>query len=335
MKLSGIFLLLSVTLCAAQNYSLRKMDISVDASFRGLSVVDDSIAWVSGSNGKVGFTTNGGKTWTFKTVRGFSDRDFRSIYGFSTQKALIANAGSPASILLTDDGGDTWKTVYVNTHADAFLDGMDFWNDNEGLIYGDPIEGRMLLLLTRDGGVSWEPVKNAPILESGEASFAASGTGIRCLADDKVMICTGGKVSRLWLSGDKGKHWTSVSAPIVQGKNTAGIFSLAVHTNKITIVGGDYQDQEMSVNHHFYSTDGGNHWTAPETSVRGYRECVEVIGKGILMAVGPGGIDISENNGSSWFPFSDVRELHVIRKARDGELVIVAGAKGNIFLIEK
>lgn len=337
MKLPVVMLFsLSITLCSAQDYSLQKIDISVvDASFRGLSVVDDNIAWVSGSNGKVGRTTDGGKTWTFRTVPGFEDKDFRSLYGFSKQKALIANAGSPASILITVDGGDTWKTVYVNSHNDAFFDGMDFWNDDEGLIYGDPIENKMLLLRTRDGGLTWNSVTNAPLLENGEASFAASGTGIRCLPDGKVMICTGGQVSRLWLSEDKGQRWTSISVPVVQKKNSAGIFSFTVHGNTITIVGGDYQDQEMSSDHHFYSTDGGKQWIHPETAVRGYRECVEMIETDVLMAVGPGGIDLSSDNGHSWLPFSDVKGMHVIRKARNGRLVIVAGAKGSMAVIAK
>jgi hypothetical protein len=39
-------------------------------SLRGLSVVNDNVVWVSGSNGTVGKTTNGGKNWKWYTVKG-------------------------------------------------------------------------------------------------------------------------------------------------------------------------------------------------------------------------------------------------------------------------
>ena len=78
----------------------------------------------------------------------------------------------------------------------AFFDGIGFWNDKEGIIYGDPLKNRLLLLRTNDGGKSWEafPEQDRPLLAAGEASFAASGTTIRCIGTQKVIIiATGGK----------------------------------------------------------------------------------------------------------------------------------------------
>ena len=39
-------------------------------SFRGLSVVNDDVLWVSGSKGTVGKSIDGGKTWKFIVVKG-------------------------------------------------------------------------------------------------------------------------------------------------------------------------------------------------------------------------------------------------------------------------
>jgi photosystem II stability/assembly factor-like uncharacterized protein len=118
------------------------------ASFRGLSVVDDSVAWVSGSLGTVGRTVSGGRKWQFSTVPGMEKADFRTLYAFDSLHARIGNAGSPAVLLSTEDGGKTWKEVYRNIHPDAFLDGVDFWDEKRGMVYGDPINGRLLLLKT-------------------------------------------------------------------------------------------------------------------------------------------------------------------------------------------
>lgn len=329
-----VLLLFPVVLATSQPLQFKKIATNTNASFRGLSVVDNHTAWVSGTKGTVGRTTDGGKTWSFQRIPGFEELDFRSLYAFNGERAIIANVGSPAHILITSDGGKSWKPVYTNNHQDAFLDGIDFWDKKNGLIYGDPIEGKMFLLRTNDGGVTWTPTKESPKLETGEASFAASGTGIRCTKKRLVTICTGGKVSRLWTSDNLGANWTSLQTPIVQGESTTGVFSFVQHNGILHIVGGDYKNMSMNRNHNFYSTDGGNHWATPATPIRGYRECIEAIQEKILISTGPSGTDVSYDNGMNWKAVSDDTGMHVVRKARDGSLVIVAGSDGQIFLVE-
>jgi photosystem II stability/assembly factor-like uncharacterized protein len=318
----------------SQDFKLQKVQVNSTASFRGLSVVDNNTAWLSGSQGWIGRSTDGGMTWKFNQVKGFEKVDFRSLYAFDSQRAVIANAGSPASILFTTDGGENWKTVYSNSHQDAFFDGIDFWNDKEGLLYGDPIDGKMLLLRTTDGGLSWKEINHAPALEKGEASFAASGTGIRCTNKNQVMIATGGKVSRIWMSKNKGDTWSNVTAPIIQGESTTGIFSLAQNKKALVIVGGDYQKELMTTDHNFYSTDKGKHWLRPAVPTRGYRECVEFVSNKAVVAAGPSGADLSTDSGITWKVLSDEKGLHVARKARNGSLVILAGGNGQVFLLK-
>jgi photosystem II stability/assembly factor-like uncharacterized protein len=334
MKYKLLFLIyLTPSVLFAQDYRLKKTETNTSSSFRGLSIVNNKVAWLSGSQGWVGRTTDGGLTWSFNQVTGFEEAEFRSLYAFDDQRAVIANSGSPAHILITTDGGKKWNPVYTKTHPDAFFDGMDFWNDKEGMIYGDPIDGKMLLLHTIDGGVNWNEI-NGPKLEKGEASFAASGTGIRCINTTQVMISTGGVVSRLWISRDKGLSWSSIKTPMVQGESSTGIFSFVKNRNVIILVGGDYKKDSLATNHNFYSPSEGSHWFTPHSPTRGYRECVEPIKKKTLVAVGPSGIDISFDNGVNWKPFSDEKGLHVVRKSRKGSLVIAAGGKGQVFVIE-
>src|SRR5690606_2399809 len=57
---------------------------SLDVSLRGLSVVDDSVAWVSGSLGSVAFTSNKGEEWTWlRLPEAYQEIDFRDIEAFS------------------------------------------------------------------------------------------------------------------------------------------------------------------------------------------------------------------------------------------------------------
>lgn len=325
-----LFFLLCTQQVLSQELLFKKIVVDTTCSFRGLSVVDDSIAWVSGINGVIGKSSNGGNTWAFKKVNGFEKWDFRTLYAFNANEAVIANAGSPAYILRTINGGVTWRVVYVNNDSLAFFDGVDFWNDKEGIIYGDPIKGRMLLLKTNDGGNSWQelPDRSRPDMAEGEASFAASGTGIRCYSPEKVIIATGGKVSRLLASKDKGNNWYTIKTPIIQGQSSTGIFSFAFASDQAgIIVGGDYLNDTLKKNNVFYTNNAGQSWTLPEVTTGGYRECIEFISDNTAIAVGPGGTDVLHlaTSGTKWESVPNQKGFHVVRKARNGKLIIGAG----------
>ena len=51
-------------------------------SLRGMSVVNDQVVWVSGSNGMVAKSTDGGKTWRWFQVKGFEKNDFSNLKMF-------------------------------------------------------------------------------------------------------------------------------------------------------------------------------------------------------------------------------------------------------------
>lgn len=336
-KLLIILLSFFTAQLTAQTIDWKNIITETKSSFRGLSVVDNNIAWLGGSKGTVGVTYDGGNTWKFMVVGGYEAVDFRSVYAFDANRVIIANAGTPAYILQTSDGGKNWKVVYQNEHKDAFIDGIDFWNDKKGIVYGDPINGHMLVLRTLDGGNTWAllPENQRPHLKEGEASFAASGTGIRCFTKGKVAIVTGGKVSRIWTSVDSGDHWTALETPIIQGDKMTGIYSVAFKDSKnIIITGGDYDKPLQTTDHIFITKDGGRKWNKPEKATRGMRECVEYASKNIVIAVGQLGSDVSFDRGKSWTALSEEQYFDVVRKARKGTLLLAAGGRGKIAVLK-
>lgn len=141
--------------CAAQSFELKPLNEPAKTSLRGLSAVSDQVIWVSGSNGSVGKTLNGGKTWEWMKPNGYEQLDFRDIEAFDDKQALIVNAGSPAYVLKTADGGKTWTEHYKNLDSAIFLDGLGFWDKNRGIIFGDPIQDKMQLLKTGNAGKTW------------------------------------------------------------------------------------------------------------------------------------------------------------------------------------
>ncbi|RAW00620.1 WD40/YVTN/BNR-like repeat-containing protein [Pseudochryseolinea flava] len=340
MKLFTLAFLLSTCTLFAQQNAYHWIDISTDtkASFRGLSVVNDKVAWLGGSKGTIGSTVDGGKTWNFKVLEGYEALDFRSVYAFDEKNVIVANAGTPAYILRTSDGGQSWRRVYENTDKDAFIDGIDFWDSKSGVVYGDPIASKMLLLKTSDGGESWTMVadEKRPVMKEGEASFAASGTGVRCLKNNQIIILTGGQTSRLWASKDGGENWTPTDLPIIQGGKMTGGYSVAFFDlKKGIIVGGNWDDHLLTTDHIVMTNDGGKTWTKPTTPTRGLRECVEYLDAKTVVAVGQKGADISYDGGATWTMLSDLTGFDVARKARKGNLIVVAGGQGKVALLQK
>jgi photosystem II stability/assembly factor-like uncharacterized protein len=165
----------------------------VKTDIRGLSVVNDVVVWASGSNGTIGKSTDGGKTWKWSIVKGFEKRDFRDIEAFDALTAIVMVVDAPAYILKTIDGGETWKIVYENQTKGMFLDALEFWNEVSGIVIGDPIDNKVFVARTFDGGNNWVDIPDSyrPVADSGEAFFAASGTNVRALDRDESVLVSG------------------------------------------------------------------------------------------------------------------------------------------------
>src|SRR6187549_4164108 len=92
------FLLVVATTLFSQRKALPKVEIlntGVKTSIRGLSVVNNNIVWVSGSNGMVGKSSNAGKNWKWMVVKGFEKSDFRDIEAFDANIAIIMAIAEP------------------------------------------------------------------------------------------------------------------------------------------------------------------------------------------------------------------------------------------------
>ena len=301
-------------------------------SLRGLSVVSDDIVWVSGSKGTVGKSIDGGRNWKWTTVKGFEKTDFRDIEAFDAYTAVIMAVGEPAYLLRTVDGGESWKVVYENKTKGMFLDAMEFWNEQAGIVIGDPINGQFFIGRTFDNGATWREIPGSykPLADSGEACFAASGTNIRALDNDEAVFITGGLRSRIFIRDEK------IDLPLVQGKETTGANSVAVWDRfkknggrQLVVVGGDFAADTASAGNCYYSNDRGKTWHRPKVPPRGYRSCVEFLSSKKLVTCGLTGVDYSADGGVTWNPVSD-EGFHVTRKAKNGKAVFFAGSNGKV-----
>ncbi|BAU52959.1 Ycf48-like protein precursor [Mucilaginibacter gotjawali] len=303
-------------------------------SIRGLSVVDDHVAWISGSKGTVAKTTDGGKTWDWQQVKSFEKADFRDIEAFSDKEAVIMSSGTPALILKTTDGGASWKVKYSNADTAYFFDAMDFADKKHGYVLGDPINNKFVLMETKDGGETWSPFKYLPDALPGEAAFAASGTCLRVDSTNEIDIVTGGQRSRhLILIDDKiapGK-WVKIDLELLHGKASQGAFSVA-NGDGTVIVGGDYQKDGLStsVAEYWYPIDEhSGAYSLANKPPSGFQSCVEYISERTFLSTGTPGSNITTDGGKTWAKIDDT-SFNVCRKAKHGKLVLLAGNGGKI-----
>ena len=301
-------------------------------SLRGLSVVDDNIIWTSGSNGMVGKSIDAGKTFRWIQIPGYEKRDFRDVEAFDSSVALIMAVAEPALILKTYDGGKNWKKVFEDTTTGMFLDAMDFDGAN-GVVVGDPILDRVFLAQTTNFGDTWlvqQKQTNCTVMEKGEAFFASSGSNIKInrtrnkQAD--FFYISGGLQSRFFF-GDK-----CFPLALQKGKSSTGANSMDYISSKKMgiIVGGDFaNDKRKDSSSVLFTLNKNPVFSLPETPLNGYRSGVCYITDSKIIACGTSGIDLSLDGGKNWKLISEIG-FHVVKKAKTGEAVFLAGSNGRI-----
>jgi photosystem II stability/assembly factor-like uncharacterized protein len=329
-SISILFLLFFVSNTKAQH--IEQLQQGKPTSIRGLSVVDDNVAWISGSKGYIAITIDGGKNWNWQQVKGFEKSDFRDIEAFSDKEAVIMSSGTPALILKTIDGGTNWQVKYQNTDTAYFFDAMDFADRQHGYVLGDPINNKFLLMETKDGGETWNMFKDRPDALPGEAAFAASGTCLR-LYKAEIDIVTGGTAARL-LSYSQIDSWSYSNLPILHGKQSQGAFSFAIAGNKGIFVGGDYaNDKKTDSVVAIQKVRSNLFFNIPSKQPTGFQSCVEFIQGNIFLSTGTPGNNITTDGGKTWIRIDDA-SYNVCRKAKRGKLVLLAGNGGKIGVLK-
>jgi photosystem II stability/assembly factor-like uncharacterized protein len=304
-------------------------------SIRALALDHDKV-WYAADQSRFGFIDM--KTNQKKEIKLPSEKksEIRSIA--QTEKyVFILNVGNPALLYKISKEDLSYVLVYQENHEKVFYDSMQFWNEKEGIAIGDPIEGSFSVITTRDGGVSWQkmPSDRLPHLEDGEAAFAASNTNI-VIKGNATWLVSGGKKARVFHSRNKGKSWSVVETPIVQGKQMTGIFTADFYNSSVGFIsGGNYEVLNQNFDNKAVTHDGGKTWKlVAQNQGFGYASCVQYIpnshGKG-LISVGASGIYYSEDGGSSWKQWSTDSSLYTIRLLNDN--TAIAAGKNKVIRI--
>jgi photosystem II stability/assembly factor-like uncharacterized protein len=298
------------------------------------------VAWASGSGATVLRTTDGGATWTKLAVT--TDRvDFRDIDAIDDRTAYVLSigAGATSRIYKTSDAGEHWDLQLANQDPKVFLDAMSFWDATHGIAVSDTIDGRFVIFMTDDGR-TWNrvPDDRLPAAQPNEGFFAASGTNIAVLAKDDVWIGTGAAAkARVLRSSDHGRTWKIAETPLLSGPKS-GIYSIAFRDDRHgVIVGGTYDKESEALDNCAVTSDGGATWTLiKERGLGGFRSVVAYLREAptpSLVAVGPSGADLSNDDGRTWTPVPGPG-FHTFSLAPRSSVGWGAGSQGRIAKLE-
>lgn len=280
-KIILLLALVCSSLIYSQNFWTEVSNIFSDSNyFTGeISVVDNNVIWVNGKGTdyssyarKWSRSDDGGVTWTsgnYNFLPSNAQVSVGGIKAISNNTAYVTTyAGIPTSnnILLagvwrTDDGGITWSK---QTSADfsspaSFPNFVHFWNANDGIVNGDPVNGFFEIYTTNNGGANWNllPSANIPVPLFEEYAFPEL---FQIIGNT---LWFGTSRGRIFKSIDKGQNWTVTQSPLdsftacCSGGNDSGNFSFKNQDE------GILRDSYFN----YYKTlDSGNTWISINTS---------------------------------------------------------------------
>ncbi len=340
MSITKIFFLLTILVSsnASAQYQIQQLTEQKGVSIRSLAVPSDKVIWASGSKGMIAKSIDEGKSFIWTQVKGYEQRDFRAMHAWDDKEAIIVAVASPAIILKTKDGGASWVKVYENNDTAMFLDAIHFKDNDNGFIIGDPIDGTIFLLSSKDKGDSWTRTKSqyfSSTLAKGEAFFASSNSNM-VYSGESLFMVTGGLKSRLWMNG------VAFDLPIIQGTSSTGANSIAISPDqkKLIIVGGDFtQDKIAEKNIAAFKVSNSTGAKKNKNSIKleteiipnpnGYKSSVEFINNHLIITCGTSGVDVYNNGESAWKTISTA-PYHVVKSHASKAAAFLAGSGGRI-----
>jgi photosystem II stability/assembly factor-like uncharacterized protein len=308
MRLAAALLLVVPAVVPAQQVDT--LTSGTTALLQAVSVPASGTVWVSGHRGTVLRSLDDGATWTARPVPGAERLQFRDIVALNADTAWILSAGNgrDSRIYRTTDGGEGWTLQFENADSAAFYDCLAVLDARTAVAFSDAAHGRTLILRTDDGGISWRHLGAdvVPAPRESEGAFASSGGCVSSFGSEHVWVATGGPEARLFRSTDAGRHWSSHDTPFVRGAS-AGMTAVAFRspTHGVAVAGRiDAMNVDTAAAAVGFTGDGGRSWTLgtrpPRAGALFGVAWVRDAADAPIVAVGPGGLFVSDDAARSW-----------------------------------
>ncbi|MEJ1928926.1 T9SS type A sorting domain-containing protein [Nostoc sp. NIES-2111] len=208
----------------------------------------------------VSITTNGGTTWTPRTVpasSGMSFADFHAVSSTTAWAAMVNTASGGGEVYKTTNGGVSWSRQNSAgfSGAGAFLDALHMFSSTSGFMVGDPVNGEFEIYRTTNGGTSWTAVSGANIPDPLTGEF-----GLLRVVDGTIGSTGwfGTNLGRVFRTTDGGVSWSAVST----GLGAVNHLAFSTSTRGIAL---EY-DANGNLVAMAQTTDGGLNWSTLSAS---------------------------------------------------------------------
>ncbi len=307
------------------------------ALLQAVSAPSARVAWVSGHRGTYAITTDGGESWRSAVVPDADSLQFRDVYAVDERTAwlLAAGDGDRSRIYHTANGGQSWTLQFRNAEPRGFFDCLDFWDGRRGLAFSDAVDGQFYILTTSDAGRTWTrvPADALPAARTGEGAFAASGTCVITGPNGRAWISTGNAPaeSRILYTADYGRSWSVFLTPLSAGEGAGAATLTFRDTLHGVVMGGPVGRPNERGDWTAVTGDGGRTWRqGGRPAMAGPVYGVAYVPRTpALVAVGPGGMDWSTDDASSWSRL-DTLAYWSIGFSRTGRAGWAVGPSGRI-----
>lgn len=291
---------------------------------RCLDAVDNLTAWAiayDGSGGNVPttditMTTDGGTTWNpgiVLTEEGYGLGNICGLSGTVAYVSVFKQSGAQDSACgpyKTTNGGLTW--THLGNYPISFCNNVIFWNENEGAVLGDTLDGYFENYYTSDGGTTWIRVPLANYsglaLESGEAGW----TGVVDVVGDTLIVGT--NKGNVYISHDRGRTYFASKSGASTGGLNAGVNDIAFKNSTHGLVAHD-----NGVTYDLFETmNGGVNWAPITYSGTCYASGIaylpgtenKYVSTGA--ATGSSGASYSVDGGHSWIVYGAMANIQML-----------------------
>jgi len=209
--------------------------------------VDEQVFWASRRDvtGTI-VTTDVGNTWTLGSFTDPKGYPVMCIHAFDANTAFV----TASTIYKTTDRGTTWTAATgVFNNASSFVNTIHFFDQNNGVSVGDPVDGYYEIYTTTNGGVNWVrvPSNNIPAPLTGETGYA----NLHAYYNNSYWFPASN--GRIFRSTDRGFTWTSHQLfPQATGLGAIA-FRDELHGLSDCMIGPNWN--------YYKTSDGGSNWT--------------------------------------------------------------------------
>jgi len=162
-----LFLLLMIFSFTLSKAQWVEIDTGFDVPFYAdVFAVNSEVAFVTGQNGLLLKTSDGGETWEQKDSG--TDLNLGKIQFITPQIGFVT--GANGHLIKTEDGGETWELKSIEGVGTIW--GMSFVNEDLFFLSGLDLDLNSIIIKSTDGGDNWEITSvTLPVQKLNEIQF--------------------------------------------------------------------------------------------------------------------------------------------------------------------